>query len=99
VEGTIHRLYLPEKAMEVFNDEFDYREVANWEILTNLACAYFAALLTPEVQVTSCGGGTTSQSKWGRDKNEDDLAFARRCAIMAKSKLGVTKKTSCGFKR
>ena len=85
--------------MEVFNDEFDYREVANWEMLTNLACAYFAALLTPDVQVTYSGGGTTSQSRWGRDKDEDDLAFARRCAIMAKSKLGVTKNNESWFQK
>lgn len=28
--------------MELFDDEFDYREVANWQELTNIAVAFFS---------------------------------------------------------
>lgn len=31
----------------------------------------------------SGGGGSSNQMKWGRDDDEDDLAWARRCMIMA----------------
>lgn len=31
----------------------------------------------------SGGGGSSSQMKWGRDDDEDDIAWARRCMIMA----------------
>lgn len=34
------------------------------------------------------GGGSGSKLPWrGRDKNEDDIAWARRCAMQARSML------------
>lgn len=97
VEGTTYRRYLPEDVLNLFNDIFDNREVCNWEPLTNLACAYFTALLAPDVY-GSGGGGSASNTGWGDKKDEEELDFARRCAQMAKSKLGVKKK-SRGFLR
>ena len=78
--------------LKLFDDEFDYREVENWSPLTNLACAYFAALLPPDAPISAGGGGPTNNSGW-RDKDEDDIDFARRCAQMAKQKIGLKKKT------
>ena len=92
VNGTQHQLFLPKNALKVFDDEFDYREVLNWKPLTNLACAYFTALLAPDVQASN-GGGSSSNDNWGRDKDEDDIEFARRCAQQAKMKIGIQKKT------
>lgn len=97
VDGTKHHLYLPKDVLQLFDDIFDYREVKNWKPLTNLACAYFAALLAPEVH-TSAGGGSSNNTGWSGKKDEDELDFARRCAQMAKSKLGIAKKTR-GFHR
>ena len=93
VDGTKHHLYLPKGVLQLFDDIFDYREVDNWKPLTNLACAYFAALLAPDAHV-SLGGGSSNNTGWSAKKDKDELEYARRCAQMAKSKLGVRKKSS-----
>ena len=66
----------PDKVLDFFNDEFDYRELANWQDLQNLAMAYFT-LITSPYEVTSGGGGGGSQSdlKWGRDPKETRLSL------------------------
>ncbi len=94
--GENYHLFLPKRVLDFFDDEFDYRFVANWQPLTNLACAYFAAILGADVQVPSGGGGPTNDSGWGRKKDEDDIDFAKRCAQMAKSRIGVTRKNGRG---
>lgn len=75
--------------VDFFNDEFDYRELANWQALQNLAMAYFT-LITSPYEVTSGGGSGGSQSdlKWGRDPKEDEIEFARRCAHAASNRIG-----------
>ena len=92
VDGSVHRCFLPKKVLQLFDDEFDYKEIENFAPLTNLACAYFAALLSPDIPISAGGGGPTNDSGW-RDKDEDDMDFARRCAQMAKQKIGLKKKT------
>jgi hypothetical protein len=91
VDGEQHRLYLPKNVLRLFDDIFDYREVLNWQPLTNLACAYFAALLPPD-SPTSAGGGPINNSGWRDKKDDDELDYARHCAQMAKNKIGVQKK-------
>ena len=75
--------------LDFFNDEFDYRELVNWQALQNLAMAYFTLIASP-YEVTSGGGGGGSQSdlKWGRDPKEDEIEFARRCAQAASNRIG-----------
>jgi len=92
IEGSVYKRYLPTEVLNIFDDIFDYREVNNWKPLINLACAYFAALLAPDGNV-SAGGGPTNNTGWRDKKDEDELDFARCCAQMAKSKLGVKKKS------
>lgn len=92
VEGLAHHLYLPKNVLRHFDDIFDYREVENWKPLTNLACAYFAGLLSPDASMSAGGGGPTNDTGW-RNKDEDDIEFARRCAQIAKQKIGIKKKT------
>lgn len=85
--------YIPEKVLDCFNDEFDYRHTANSRELTDMAVAIFVGLLeTPNVATGSGGGGTQSDLPW-RDKNEDDLQWARRCACAASRLLGKKPKT------
>ena len=43
------------------------------------------------------GGGSSSDLKWGRDPEEDEIEFARRCAREASHRLGTQKKS--GMKR
>ena len=94
-DGKTYKRYLPGKVLDFFNDEFDFRELANWQDLQNLAMAYFTLIASP-YEVTS-GGGSQSGLKWGRDPEEDEIEFARRCAREASHRLGIQKKT--GIKR
>lgn len=43
-DGREQCYYIPEKVMELFEDEFDYRETANCQELTNLAVALFIGI-------------------------------------------------------
>lgn len=96
-EGIEHHFYIPEKVLDCFNDEFDYRIVANSQELTDMAAAIFVGLLeTPNVATGEGGGGSQSDLPW-RDKDEDDLLWARRCARAAGRLLG--KKPKTGLKR
>lgn len=97
-DGKTYNRYLPDKVLDFFNDEFDYRELANWQDLQNLAMAYFT-LITSPYEVTSGGGGGGSQSdlKWGRDPKEDEIEFARRCALAASNRIG--RRPKGGIKR
>ena len=89
--------YIPEKVLDCFNGEFDYRHTANSRELTDMAVAIFVGLLeTPNVATGSGGGGSQSDLSW-RDKDEDDLQWAYRCARAASRLLG--KKLKTGLKR
>ena len=96
-EGKGHKFYIPEKVLDCFNDEFDYRFVSNFQELTDMAVAIFVGLIdTPNVTTGGGGGGSQSDLPW-RDKDEDDLQWARRCARAASRSLG--KKPKTGLKR
>ena len=89
--------YIPEKVLGCFNEEFDYRHTANCQELTDMAVAIFVGLLeTPNVATGGGGGGSQSDLPW-RDKDEDNLQWARRCARAASRLLG--KKPKTGLKR
>ncbi len=75
--------------MGLFDDEFGYREVANWQDLTNLAVALLIGMAGGSAMASSSGGGGSStDNNWGRDRDGDDLRWARRCAKAAAQKLG-----------
>ena len=96
-EGKEHQLYIPGKVLDCFNDEFDYRFISNYQEITDMAVAIFVGLFeTPNVATGGGGGGSQSDLPW-RDKNEDDLQWARRCARAASRSLG--KKPKIGLKR
>ena len=97
-DGKTYKRFLPDKVLDFFNDEFDYRELANCQDLQNLAMAYFTLIASP-YEKTSGGGGCGSQSdlKWGRDPKEDEIEFARRCAQAASNRIG--RHTKGGIKR
>ena len=95
-DGDNRRYFIPEKVMEVFDDEFDYREVANHKDLTDLAVALFVGIMSAQA-APSGGGGDSNGPPWGRDKDEDELERARRCAREAARRIG--KKPRTGRKR
>lgn len=96
-DGKDFTRYIPDDIIQFFDDEFDYREVANWQPLTNLAIAYFTMLAVPDVVLSGGGGGSSSDQGWGRDKDEDEKDWARRCAQAATVKLG--RKPKSGYRR
>ena len=96
-ENQEHRFYIPSQVLDYFNDEFDYRDTANCPELTDMAVALFVGLLeAPPVATGGGGGGSQSDLLW-RDKDEDDLQRAYRCARAASRLLG--KKPKTGLKR
>ena len=88
-DGKTYERYIPDKVLDRLNDEFDHRELANWQALQNLAMAYFTLVASPYgVVAGSGGGGSQSDLKWGRYPKEDEIEFARRCAQAASNRLG-----------
>ena len=91
--GTEQHFYIPERVLDYFNEEFDYREVANSSELTDIAIAIFVGMLeTPAVSTGGDGGGSQSDLPW-RDKYDDNLQWARRCARAATLLLGKKPRT------
>lgn len=96
--GKEYRRYIPEKVLEYFNEEFDCRELSNWQDLQGLAMAFFTLVASPYGQVTGGGGGgPQSDLSWGRDPKEDEMEFARRCAREASRIIG--RQTKNGMRR
>ena len=82
---------LPEQEAE-FNNIFDgsmFEAMANRATeITAVATALFLGYLDQATQYAeSAGGGGGPGSGWGRKKDEDDLAFGRRCFLLAKNML------------
>lgn len=97
-DGKDYDRYIPKETLDCLNDEIDYRELANWKALQNLAIAYFTLAASPYGEISGGGGGgSQSDLKWGRDPEEDEIEFMRRCAREASRKLGTQKKS--GIKR
>ena len=96
-DSNSRRYFIPEKVMEVFDDEFDYREVANYKELTDRAVALFAGMMSAQAAPSGGGGGSTSDLPWGRREDEDEREWARRCAREAARMIG--RKPKVGQKR
>lgn len=94
-DGNTLRFYIPDNVLQLFDDEFDYRETANHKELTDYAVALFVGLMGAwEISSGGGGGGSTSDLPWGRKEDEDELERARRCARAAIAKHGKQPKTS-----
>ncbi len=98
-DGKTSLFYIPDDVMQVFNDEFDYRETANWKELIDMAAALFVGLTALDTVSTggSGGGGSSNDNDWRDKKDEDEIERARRCARASAAYLG--KKTKSGRKR
>ncbi len=51
----------------------------------------------PVTAQSDSGVGSSTDNNWGRDKDEDDLRWARRCTKAATKKL--SKQVKYGYKR
>lgn len=101
-EGESYTRFIPEPVMRVFDDEFDCREVENWADLINEACYHFAvamsfmSFLNTPVCVSGGGGASNNDLPKNRDDIEEEIARARRCALAARSKIGIVKRKGIG---
>lgn len=92
--GKTSRYYIPNDVMQVFDDEFDYREIANWQELTDMAVALFVGITVLDtVSSGSGGGGSSNDDNWRDCKDEDEIERARRCARAAAASLGKIPKS------
>lgn len=90
-----YEYYIPDKVTDIFDEEFDFRTVVNWQELTDFASKVFVGLLQADsAYVSSGGGGGQSDLSWrDKDEDEDDERWARRCAMAAARALGKKYKT------
>ncbi len=92
-EDKNYRFYIPDKVMQLFDDEFDYRETANHKELTDYAVALFAGMISVPAVPSGGGGGSSNDLPWGRNEDEDEMERARRCARAAIKKFGKKPKS------
>ena len=80
---------IPEPADTIIRQNCSLEEahpLAKIEEIQHTALLLFAGYLDAATSMAaSSGGGGSDTSGWGRDKDEDDLEWARRCARMANS--------------
>ena len=107
---TFKESLTPEQETQ-FNNIFEgsmFKTMANRATeMTAVATALFLGYLDQATQYAeSAGGGGGPGSGWGRKKDEDDLAFGRRCFLLAKNMLtpgsgdqGPAVKRKTGIKR
>lgn len=80
------KYYLPGNVVDLFDNEFDSREISNTDEMIRTAVSLFVGVLLPAdvPNVGTGGGGTSSHLPWGRDPKEDEIEWAKHCAQMAR---------------
>ena len=102
VDGKHYLFDIPEKINDILMKEATLPDDVLWSRLAdvqNTAILLFANYVDAATQMSeSCGGGGSSamESGWGRKEDEDDMAWARRCAQQA---FGMHKRRSRGVHR
>ena len=84
-----YHVEIPEAADNIIRQNCSLEEahpLAKLEEIQHTALLLFAGYLDAATSMaTSSGGGGSDTGGWGRDKDEDELEWARRCARMANS--------------
>ena len=84
-----YHVEIPEAADNIIRQECSLDEahpLAKIEEIQYTALLLFAGYLDAATSIAvSSGGGGSDTGGWGRDKDEDELEWARRCARMANS--------------
>ena len=86
--GRNYAVDIPEKADDVLMKETALPDDVLWSTLTDVqhtALLLFANYVDAATEISeSCGGGGNApESGWGRKEDEDDIAWAYRCALKA----------------
>lgn len=94
-KGENFRYYIPNDAMNIFSNEFDYRFVANNQELTDMTVAIFAELMEGNTVPTSSGGGGGQSDLPWREKDDDDRKWAFDAPMLhAESLVSYQRRTS-----
>lgn len=86
VDGKHYSIMMPMEAYTAMKEaiESPFKSVL-FENVLNVAMLLFMNYVNAATTVSeSCGGGGTTSSSWGKDKDEDEREWARRCAQYAK---------------
>ena len=86
VDGKHFNIQMPTIAYDAMNSCIKVPEngSASHNDIMNVSMLLFMGYLDAATSMSeSCGGGGSSGSSWGRDKDEDDRDWARRCAMQA----------------
>ena len=89
VDGKNVVCSIPDLVRDIFFTEAELPDDVLWskvEDITHTAILLFCGMIDDATTISmSCGGGGRDgdDKGWGRDKDEDDLAFARRCLAHA----------------
>lgn len=90
-DGEPKDFKIPNKVLDIFANEAQVPEgndIATVMDVSQVALMLFIGYVDAATSMSiSCGGGggSSPESGWGKDKDEDDLQFARRCLKMAHS--------------
>lgn len=87
VDGKRFNIQIPTDAYDTMNNNIEVSEntSASHTDIMDVAMLLFMNYLDAATSMSeSCGGGGSPGCGWGRNKDEDDRDWARRCAIQAK---------------
>ena len=99
VDGERFSIVMPRTAYDTMNSCIEVPEngSASHTDILNVAMLLFMNYLDAATSMSeSCGGGGSPGSGWGRDKDDDDREWARRCAMQANT---LCKPIKRGMKR
>ena len=83
-----YHVEIPEAADNIIRQNCSLEEahpLAKLEEIQHTALLLFAGYLVAATSMATSSGGGSDTGGWGRDKDEDELEWARRCARMANS--------------
>lgn len=83
-----YHVEIPEAADNILRQNCSLEEahpLAKLEEIQHTALLLFAGYLDAATSMATSSGGGSDTGGWGRDKDEDELEWARRCARMANS--------------
>ena len=83
-----YHVEIPEAADNIIRQNCSLEEahpLAKLEEIQHTALLLFAGYLDAATSMATSSGGGSDTGGWGRDKDEDELEWARRCAKMANS--------------
>lgn len=86
VDGKRFNIQMPTDAYDTMNNYIEVPDngSASHTDIMNVAMLLFMNYLDAATSMSeSCGGGGSPDCGWGRNKDEDDRDWARRCAIRA----------------